>query len=163
MLWGLLISLLARVGTGTDPAAKAEVVHSLPEADWPKIDAVTGFHSVVHKPAKLELRVIEFDGSASVAWDPVSLFVVATNDGTSDLEENIWLLPRGVEAVKKVSATACGVEIQANVDKIGKGELIVGEVPVTLEACFIDPQGKLESDLRLSVGPSVSGRSSRRR
>ena len=32
---------------------------------------VTGFHRVIHKSSGFDVRLLEADGSASVAWDPI--------------------------------------------------------------------------------------------
>src|SRR3954471_11741912 len=106
-------------------SAADEVQEEQPVEKWSVLGMITGYHSVVHKASGLEVRVLEADGSASVAWDPVSLFVVVTNNGTSDGEQHVWRLPQGVVRVRALSPTTCGADVQVYVDKIGKGELVV--------------------------------------
>jgi hypothetical protein len=120
-------------------AAADEVQEEQPVEKWSVLGMITGYHSVVHKAAGLEVRVLEADGSASVAWDPVSLFVVVTNNGTADLEEHVWRLPHGVERVRRLSPTSCGADVQVDVDKIGNGELVVGSRATTFHLCFLSP------------------------
>ncbi len=109
---------------------------------------VTGFHVVVHKASGFQVRLLEADGSASVAWDPVSLFVVVSNNGTSDLQQRVWRLPNGVERVRAITPTACGVDVRVEVDRI-KDAMVVGRDQRTLRLCFLSAQGSLLS--RLSV------------
>jgi hypothetical protein len=79
---------------------------------------VTGFHRVAHQLSGLDVRLLEADGSASVARDPVSLFPIVTNNGTSDVSRRIWRLPYGVERVRGISSTACGVDVRVDVDRV---------------------------------------------
>ena len=124
-------------------AAADEVEEEQPADKWSVLGMITGYHSVVHKASGLEVRVLEADGSASVARDPVSLFVVVTNNGTADLEEHVWRLPHGVERVRRLSPTSCGADVQVDVDKIGKGDLVVGSRATTLRLCFLSPTNAL--------------------
>jgi hypothetical protein len=116
--------------------------------EWNPLTMITGFHSVSNKKARLAIRVLEADGSASVAENPVSLFVVATNGGTSDVKQHVWRLPGGVERVKKVSASKCGVDIQAEIDDAASSEP-GGRAAIVIKACFIRGDGELESQLRI--------------
>jgi hypothetical protein len=95
--------------------------------------------------------VLEADGPASVAWDPVSLIVVVTNNGTADRKEHVWRLPRGVVRVRNLSPTSCGADVQVDVDKIGKDELVVGSRAVTLRLCFLSPSNALLPTLTVTV------------
>jgi hypothetical protein len=140
------ITIVVAVGIGcllSRSAAADEVQEEQPVEKWSVLGMITGYHSVVHKAAGLEVRVLEADGSASVAWDPVSLFVVVTNNGTADLEEHVWRLPHGVERVRRLSPTSCGADVQVDVDKIGKGELVVGSRATTFHLCFLSPTNAL--------------------
>ena len=124
-------------------AAADEVEEEQPVEKWSVLGMITGYHSIVHKASGLEVRVLEADGSASVAWDPVSLFVVVTNNGTSDGEQHVWRLPHGVVRVRGLSPTSCGADVQVDVDKIGKGELVVGSRAMTFHLCFLSPTNAL--------------------
>jgi hypothetical protein len=132
------------------PASAEEVQEEQPVEKWSVLGMITGYHSVVHKAAGLEVRVLEADGSASVAWDPVSLFVVVTNNGTSDGEQHVWRLPQGVVRVRALSPTTCGADVQVYVDKIGKGELVVGSRATTFHLCFLSPTNALLPKLTVS-------------
>jgi hypothetical protein len=125
----------------------------LVEKEWEALGMVTGFHSVVHKKTRLEARLLEADGSASVAHDPVALFLVVTNNGTSDNIERIWRLPRGVAAVRGVSARDCGIDVRVYVDKFDKEERVSGRTPRTLRLCFLSTDGKMEQSLRMTEAP----------
>jgi hypothetical protein len=136
----LLIGAEARSAHGTSQ----EVV---PLADqWSPLAMITGFHSVPNR-AGWAIRVLEADGSASVAENPVALFIVATNGGTSNLRQNVWRLPEGVERVKRVAGSRCGVDIQAEVDN--RDDPAAGPKAVVVKTCFIRANGELESRLRV--------------
>ena len=139
------------VGATRADNGSVEAVKPMP-AKWAVFEAITGFHSVVHREVGLAVRVLEADGSASVAMDPVSLFVVGTNGGTTDLEAHVWLLPRTVAAVRDVVRSGCGVDIMADVDRMNDdGSIAQAVVPVILKVRVINHKGALETDLRLSV------------
>src|SRR3954463_2380749 len=131
-------------------AVADEVQEAQPVEKWSVFGMITGYHSVVHKASGLEVRVLEADGSASVAWDPVSLFVVVTNNGTSDGEQHVWRLPQGVVRVRALSPTTCGADVQVYVDKIGKGELVGGSSATTFHLCFLSPTNALLPKLTVS-------------
>jgi hypothetical protein len=131
-------------------SAAEEVQEEQPVDKWSVLGMITGYHSVVHKAAGLEVRVLEADGSASVAWDPVSLFVVVTNDGSSDLEEHVWRLPQGVVRVRALSPTTCGADVRVDVDRIGKDGLVVGSRATTFRLCFLSPTNALLPTLTVS-------------
>ena len=116
---------------------------------------VTGFHRVIHKASGFEVRLLEADGSATVAWDPVSLFVVVTNNEPPDSEQRIWRLPRGVERVHGMSPTSCGVDVRVDVDRIRDDTSVVGTNPKVLRLCFLAEDRKLRTKLsvtEVSVG-----------
>src|ERR1051325_1941054 len=95
----LIVGMMCGV-SGVSAAADEEVAET-PEVS--ELAMVTGFHRVTHKASGFDVRLLEADGSATVAWDPVSLFLVVTNNGTTDSERRIWRLPRGVERVRGMS------------------------------------------------------------
>jgi hypothetical protein len=129
------------------PLAAPQNVAPLAGERWEVFGMITGFHSIVHKKAGLEIRVLEADGSASVAWDPISLFVVVTNNGTSDHVERVWRLPEGVEKVKALTATACGADIRVETDHINSEELVDGTVPKIFRLCFLSATHRLDDQL----------------
>lgn len=142
----LIVVALTMFGTGFQSAhGRSQETTPLPE-QWNKLAMITGFHSVANTKTGLAIRVLEADGSASVAENPIALFIVATNGGTRDLKEHIWRLPEGVERVKKVVKSNCGVDIQAEVDS---GEdSAAGRKLTVIKACFVKANGELDSRLR---------------
>jgi hypothetical protein len=113
---------------------------------------VTGIHSLRHKRSGLEVRVLEADGSASVAEDPIALFLVVTN-GTSDLGEHVWRLPRGVDRVRRLSETACGIDASVEID--GHDEPSPNKpspkpVSRVFHLCFLTPDGQLLAKVKFS-------------
>jgi len=132
--------LLPRSSSRAADASGAVLVEG---PNWDALGLVTGFHAVTHKKSGFGVRLLEADGSASVAHDPVALYLVATNNGTSDLVEKIWRLERGVAGVRGIKATGCGIDIRVHVDHLdSEGRVHVPDRRI-LHACFISPQGTL--------------------
>ena len=148
----LLILILQAVAAATQ--APQEHVMPLAAQEWGPLGLITGFHRITHKKLGFEVRVLEADGSESVAHNPVSLFVVVTNRGTSDLKEQIWRLPVTVAAVRKIVPTHCGVDIMVMEDAI-RDTLVVGEKPAVIRTCFVDLKGDLRPDLELREVPGT--------
>ena len=143
---GFLIVVLACGFSGVSAAAVEEVAE---EANVSELAMVTGFHRVAHKASGFDVRLLEADGSASVAWDPVSLFLVVTNNGTSDNVQRIWRLPRGVERVRGISPTTCGVDVRVDVDRI-RDTVVAGTDPKVLHLCFLADNRTLRPKLSVT-------------
>jgi hypothetical protein len=118
----------------------------MPSQEAGLLDSITGYRHLFHKVAKLEARVLEMDGSASVAMDSVSLFVVVTNNGTSDLLSRVWRLPYGVARVVAVRETACGLRITARVNHMDEDGMVSGADPATIDVCYLGPDHTLLDD-----------------
>lgn len=114
------------------------------------LGTLTGFHSVKLKNSDFEARLLEADGSASVARDPISLYLVVTNNATSDLVEHTWRLSRGVVHVRGLTPRACGVDVKVDVDRVAPDGRVVGRVPRVLHLCFLSSDGQLQTDLKES-------------
>ena len=117
---------------------------------WQALGLITGFHSVQHKKSGFEVRVIEADGSASVARVPVGLYLVVTNNGTSDGIERTWRLRRGVARVKSLVATPCGADVRVDVDRITSEGEVRGTTPRILRVCLFDSKRALEAQPKVS-------------
>ena len=143
---GFLILALT-CGSSVLRAAPAEEVTEEPGV--PELGLVTGFHRVVHKASGFDVRLLEADGSATVAWDPVALFLVVTNNETPDPEQRIWRLPRGVERVRGMSPTTCGVDVRVDVDHI-RDTQVAGTDPKVLHLCFLAESRKLRPKLSVT-------------
>jgi len=75
---------------------------------------VTGVHSLAEPKTGFQLRVIEANGRVTVAINPITLYLVVTNDSSAgDLQQHIWRLPVTVGRVKRVAAINSGVRITA--------------------------------------------------
>jgi hypothetical protein len=138
----LLSATVARASTDVAPIEGQEAS---------TLGLLTAMRSMRHKKSGLEVRLLEADGSASVAQDPVALYLVVTNNGTSDLQERVWRLPRGVARVRSLSETVCGVDVRVEVD--GPGEPVPKASQRVLHLCFLT-DGHLASKLRFSEGTS---------
>jgi hypothetical protein len=153
------LAIALTFGVSAATAAAAEEV-----AEEPNVSAlamVTGFHRVNHKASGFEFRLLEADGSASVAWDPIALFVVVTNNGTADSEQRIWRLPRGVAHVRSLAPTSCGVDVRVDVDRI-KDTLVVGTDSKLLRLCFLAEKKGLRPTLSVTEISVVAKRMSNR-
>src|SRR5437763_5831259 len=96
---GMLALLLAT------PSRGQEAIKPL-GAEWVTLAIITDFHQVFDKQNELEVRLLEADGSATVAMNPVALYVVITNSSSAaDLQSHVWLLPQRVSKVTAVELT----------------------------------------------------------
>lgn len=87
------------------------------DVKWSTLAIITGFHQALDKENDFEVRLLEADGSATVAMNPVSLYVVITNSSSAaDLQYHVWLLPHRVSKVKRVELTPPILRIRAEVD-----------------------------------------------
>ena len=118
--------------------------------EWAPLAMITNIHALVHRRSGLAVCVLEADGLASVAENPISLFVVATNRGTSDLREYVWRLPHGLGRLKKVTVSKCGIDIAGEIDVFGGEQGVGTKQSLVIRACFIDLNGNLEAQLRVN-------------
>ena len=135
--------------------AEGNTVEPLQGKEWQSLALVTGFHSLSNRKLGFAMRVLEADGSTSIAENPVALFVVVTNQGTSDLDEHVWRLPVRVAQVRKVTGSRCGLEIAAEMEVEGEPGMPGKKSPTTIKACFLNGKGKLDSKLRVEVGTAM--------
>jgi hypothetical protein len=85
--------------------------------EWTVFEFITGFHHVFDRDNQFELRVLESDVSATVALNPVYIYLVITNNSSAaDLQRYVWLLPYKVSKVKGVKLLDSVLQIQAEVD-----------------------------------------------
>jgi hypothetical protein len=65
------------------------------------------------------MRVLEANGEATVAINPITLYFVVTNDSSAgDLQQHIWRLPLTVGRVKSVTGIKAGVRILAVLEAV---------------------------------------------
>jgi hypothetical protein len=63
------------------------------------------------------VRLLEADGSVTVALNPVALYVVITNNSSgADLQHYVWRLPHRVSKVKGVKLSPPILRIRAEID-----------------------------------------------
>jgi hypothetical protein len=150
----LLLSLAAAAYCvlATAQTAKIVVVQAERSDAVSYLKMITGYHSVDHKAAHLQVRVLEADGSASVAINPVSLFLVVTNNGTSDEVTYVWRLPKGVAQMRGLVVSECGVDISVAVDRITDDSVVEGTDPAWIHVCFLGRDRKLQASATVSVG-----------
>lgn len=125
--------------------APAEIA-AMNDAQANTLSMVTGYHSLAHKRSKLQVRILEDDGSSSVARDPISLYLIVTNNGTSDHQGHVWSLPRSVARYRSMSETSCGVDVRVDVD--GPEEPNPKPRLRLLHLCFLSTDGHLSATLQ---------------
>ena len=114
--------------------------------DWQALALITGFHSVQNKKVGFEARLLEADGSQTVAQDPVALYLVVNAGETG----HTWRIRRGVERVRSFVGTPCGADVRVDVDRITAENEVRGTIPRILRLCFLGPDGKVQARLRVS-------------
>jgi hypothetical protein len=86
-------------------------------AEWAALGIITGFHQAFDKQNHFEVRLLEADGSATVALNPISLYVVVTNNSSAaDLQQRVWLLPYRVSRVKGIKLVRGVLQINGEID-----------------------------------------------
>ena len=86
-------------------------------AEWASLEIITGYHHVLDKLNHFEVRLLEADGGATVALNPISMYVVITNNSSAaDLQQHIWLLPYRVSRVKGIKLVGSVLQINAQID-----------------------------------------------
>lgn len=110
---GLLVLILAVLGLALANLKATEVISAL-NGERDPLTMVTGFHSITQADSPFHMRVLEANGEATVAINPIALFFVVTNDSSAgDLQQHIWRLPLTVTHVKNVTGIKSGIRILA--------------------------------------------------
>jgi hypothetical protein len=86
------------------------------DAEWATLAIITGFHEAFDKQNDFEVRLLEADGSVTVALNPVALYVVINNSSGADLQHYVWRLPHRVSEVKGVKLSPPILRIRAEID-----------------------------------------------
>jgi hypothetical protein len=108
----------------------ADVVSAV-NGEWEQLALITGFHSVTPLDSPFHLRVIEANGQATVAINPITLFFVVTNDSSAgDLQQHIWRLPVRVARVRSVVGVNSGVRILAILEGMPNADVKTREVNI---------------------------------
>jgi hypothetical protein len=101
------------------------------DEEWQSLAIVTGFHIVNGPKSNFQARILEANGQATVAINPIALFLVVTNDSSAgDLQQHIWRLPLTVAQVKSVAPTDSGVHIVARLDAVPDANVKARDVNV---------------------------------
>jgi len=129
-------------------SSAAESVQPLGES-WQVLTIVTGFHAFLDKTNSVDVRLIESTGQATVATNPVTLYLVVTNDSSAgDLTEHIWRLPVRVASVRAVRQIKSGIVVSA-VQDIKDNRTKQREVVVT--AIYGVRESSLDDNLRVEI------------
>ncbi len=132
-------------------ASRAEQIAALGESEIPSVAAITGFHSLTDKEHALSFRLVEAD-SVDVAKNPVTLFLVITNDGGGpDEQGHVWRLP-GVARVTHFSLIKSGVQISAKVDgMVDEQTGRLSEHGETLSVSYAFAKGQSSDQIRIKT------------
>jgi len=136
VLWGL--------------AATAEPAPPAPKG-FDALMGITGFHSHHDKGSGFEIRILEVDGSATVAMNPVSLYLVATSNASGeDLQSRIVELPK-VAGIKRIRFfdEADVIRIEASFDCSDESGSEHWTVSGTLEISIPIKDGKLPAAIEV--------------
>lgn len=120
------------------------------QKDLQAMTYVTGFHSHFDKDSKYEFRVLEMDGSASVAMNPIYLFLVVTDN----MENNKLLEISQVSEIKNVRFFEKNRNIELDVlfDQLNEenGEKV--QVLKTMTIAVPVKEGKIPAQLTVETG-----------
>ena len=142
-------------------AAEDKSVSRLP-ASYELLSDITAVHRGFHGPAsnpRLYFKIFEEDGSTTVAVNPVRLILVVSNDESEPPVFGAWALPFGVYKVLRVTASSCGVNIDAKVDDDWNKSGTLLTKKVRFKVCFVDAENRLKEPITCAPSPSPKGRS----
>lgn len=121
--------------------------------EFDNVQLVSGFHSYFDKLTGFEFRILEMDGSATVAMNPINLYLVVTNNSPgSDSQSRMVTLPK-VSTIKSIRFTdqPDKIQIDASLDQIGEDGSKQQTVPVTIYVSVPIKDGKLPQVIDVSV------------
>ena len=114
---------------------------------------VTGLHTHFIEDTGFEFRLIEVDGSGSVAMNPIYLYLVVTNNGVGASEQRRMVsLPQAckIESVRFFGAKP-RIEIKVLLDRMDADGSRPIQVPATFEVTAHIEGGKLSKDIEVVV------------
>ncbi len=110
----MLLGLGAFPVCGEEPAKEGATVQA--RGDLDAYQAITAFHNLFLEEPGLEFRILESDASATVAMDPITLFLVITNNEGADYVGGTWQLPFRVSRFQGLGHDEHALVIAAEVD-----------------------------------------------
>jgi hypothetical protein len=133
------------------------ICYAVPASPAPKefdsLQLVTGFHSHLDKPTGFEFRILEMDGSATVAMNPINLYLVVTNNSSgSDSQSSMIVLPK-VSTIESIRFADLPdkIQIDALLDRVSKDGSAQQTVPVTIYVSVPIKDGKIPQVIDVSV------------
>jgi len=127
-----------------NPAAWAEPAPPAPK-EFANFAMITGFHAHLDQASQFEFRILEVDGSATIAMNPIRLFLVVTNHASGEeLQSRVVHLP-SVSALKKIRFLdrPDTISIEATFDRTSGDGAKHLSVTGTIEISIPIRQGKL--------------------
>ncbi len=141
ILFCIIACSLFSLAAIAEPARKAQ-------KEFDSFRLITGFYKHFDKDIGFEFRILEVDGSATVAMDPIYLYLVVTNNSFGDdLQSTIVTLPK-VSAIKQVRffEQPHKIKIEVFLDRIEGGT-----VPATIDISVPIKGGQLPEVIDTSV------------
>jgi hypothetical protein len=145
ILFGIGICAFFVLGAMAEPAPPAP-------KEFSNFDQISGFHSHFDKGSGFVFRILEVDGSATVALDPIYLYLVATNNSSADdLESAIVTLPK-VSSIRKIKFFDRKhiIVIEASFDRTNE-EGKIWTVAGTIEIAVPIKAGRLPKSIDVTV------------
>lgn len=142
----LLLSLLLALPCIAEPAPEAP-------KEFSALELVTGLHTHFDEDLKFEFRIIEIEGSSSVALNPIYLYFVASNLLPGDkLQSRMVTLPQ-VSEIKRVrfKDERNVVYIDAMIERSNEDGTKTLTRPVTIVITPAIQEGKLPQNIDVVV------------
>ena len=133
------------------------ICFAIPASPAPKefdcVQMVTGFHSHFDKQTGFEFRIVEMDGSATVAMNPIHLYLVVTNNSSGSDEQSRMVALPNVATIKSIRFTdqPDKIQIDASFDRFSEDETKIQTIPVTIYVLVPIKGGKLPQVIDVSV------------
>ena len=132
------------------PTAAPDAPRSLSAMEW-----VTGLHTHFIEGTGFEFRLIEVDGSGTVAMNPIYLYLVVTNNGGGGMEQSRMVTLPNASKIEKVHffGSEPRLEIDVLLDRFeeqGHHPLVVQE-PATLVVTANIAKERLKGDIEVVV------------
>ncbi len=130
----------------------AEPAKTAPK-DLDPLQMISGFHSLFDKATGFEYRLLEIDGSATVAMNPVCLYLVVTNNSPGDELQSMMVQLRQVSSIEAIRLTdqPGKIEIDAAIDRLDSDATKQKTIPVTLHLFAPIKAGKLPQEVDVTL------------
>ncbi len=121
---------------------------------------VTGLHMHFIDGTGFEFRVLEMDGSSSVALNPIYLYLLVTNNATGgDEQTRLVALPQASQIEKvRFFGSEPRLEIDVLLDRTDEAGMITFQIPATFEVIANIEDAKLKGNIEVVVRKPQPGK-----